>query len=61
MTQRRSTIVASQLLLEDWHSAIADPTVTNAVLDRLVHNDHKVIMRGDSMRTVLADSTVNES
>ncbi|MGI6596729.1 MAG: ATP-binding protein [bacterium] len=47
--------------LTDWQSAIADPTVADAVLDRLVHNAHRIIMRGDSMRKVLADSTANES
>ncbi len=36
-----------------WHSAVIDPSVADAVLDRLVHGAHKIAMRGDSMRKVL--------
>lgn len=46
----RSTIVASQLPFEHWHATIADPTVADAILDRLVHTSHKIILRGESMR-----------
>jgi len=38
----RSTLIASQLPVENWHSAMADPTVADAILDRLVHSAHKV-------------------
>ena len=40
-SERRSTIVASQLPLEHWHAALPDPTVADAILDRLVHNAYK--------------------
>ncbi len=48
--QTRSTVVASQLPLEHWHTALPDPTVADAILDRLVHNAHKIALRGESMR-----------
>jgi len=47
---RASTIVASQLPLDQWYQAIDDPTVADAILDRLVHNAHKITMKGESMR-----------
>lgn len=50
--QTRSTIVASQLPVEHWHGLLPDPTVADAVLDRLVHNAHKIALRGESMRKV---------
>ncbi len=45
-----STIMASQLPIDDWYKAIADPTIADAILDRLVHKSHKLNLRGDSMR-----------
>jgi DNA replication protein DnaC len=49
-TQRRSTIVTSQLPVADWHDALGDPTVADAILDRLTHNAHRIELRGDSLR-----------
>ena len=49
-TLTRSTLVASQLPLEMWHGAIADPTLADAILDRLIHNAHKIHLKGESMR-----------
>lgn len=46
----RSTLVTSQLPLEHWHEYIADPTLADAILDRLIHNAHKIVMKGESMR-----------
>ena len=48
--QRRSTILTSQLPVSKWHEQIGDPTVADGILDRLVHNAHRIEMRGDSMR-----------
>jgi DNA replication protein DnaC len=45
-----STIVTSQLPVEHWHEAIGDPTIADAVLDRLVHNAHKIMLKGETMR-----------
>jgi DNA replication protein DnaC len=47
----RSTLVASQLPVEAWHGAMADPTLSEAVLDRLCHSAHRIVMKGPSMRT----------
>jgi len=45
-----STIVTSQLPVEHWHEVIGDPTIADALLDRLVHNAHKIMLKGESMR-----------
>lgn len=47
---RRSTIVTSQLPVDQWHALIGDPTYADAVLDRLVHNAHRIDLNGESMR-----------
>jgi DNA replication protein DnaC len=47
---RASTIVTSQLPVDTWHEVIGDPTYADAVLDRLVHNAHRLQLAGDSMR-----------
>lgn len=49
-TQQHSTLVASQLPIEHWHQCLGDSTVADAILDRLIHNAHKVVLRGESMR-----------
>ena len=47
----RSTIIASQLPLNDWHQSIGNPTIADAILDRLVHNAHILTLKGsESMR-----------
>ena len=48
--QVRSVILTSQLPVARWHEQIGDPTVADGILDRLVHNAHRIEMRGDSMR-----------
>ena len=49
-----STIVTSQLPVEHWHELIANPTIADAILDRLIHNAHRLILKGDSMRKLAA-------
>lgn len=46
----RSTVITSQLPLEHWHAWLQDPTLADAILDRLVHQAHKLPIKGDSMR-----------
>ena len=46
----RSTIITSQLPIEHWHDYIGDPTLADAILDRLLHSAHKVHLEGESMR-----------
>jgi DNA replication protein DnaC len=48
--QTRSTILTAQLPVARWHEQIGDPTAADGILDRLVHNAHRIEMRGDSMR-----------
>jgi DNA replication protein DnaC len=45
-----STLVTTQLPIDRWHDVIGDPTYADAVLDRLVHNAHKLALSGDSLR-----------
>jgi DNA replication protein DnaC len=51
---RGSTVVTSQLPVENWHEVIANPTVADAILDRLVHNAHRLTLKGDSLRKAAA-------
>src|SRR5450759_2413994 len=55
--QLRSTIVASQLPVDTWHNVIGDPTLGDAVLDRLVHNAYRISLSGESMRRKLSGLT----
>ena len=48
---RRSTIVTSQLPLSAWHEVVGDPTYADAILDRLVHNAHRIEFTGESLRS----------
>ena len=47
---RRSTLITSQWPLEQWHDALGQPTLADAILDRVVHNAYKLALRGESMR-----------
>jgi DNA replication protein DnaC len=55
-----STIITSQLPVEHWHEVIGDPTIADALLDRLVHNAHRVTLKGESMRKTKASLTQQE-
>jgi DNA replication protein DnaC len=55
-----STIITSQLPVEHWHEVIGDPTIADALLDRLVHNAHRITLRGESMRKTKASLTQKE-
>lgn len=48
--ERRSTVITSQLPIEKWYDIIADPTLADAILDRLVHQAYRFDLAGDSMR-----------
>lgn len=47
---QRSTLVTSQLSVKHWHDILAEPTLADAILDRLVHNAYKIELKGESMR-----------
>jgi DNA replication protein DnaC len=51
---RGSTIVTSQIPVEHWHDIIGDPTIADAILDRLVHNAHRLALKGESLRKAAA-------
>lgn len=51
---RGSTIVTSQLPVDHWHEMIANPTIADAILDRLIHNAHRLQLDGPSMRKLMA-------
>lgn len=51
---RAATIVTSQLPVDAWHDVIGDPTLADAILDRLVHNAHRLELAGESLRKLKA-------
>jgi hypothetical protein len=48
--KQRSTIITGQLLTTHWHEYINDPTLADAILDRVLHNSIKIELKGDSLR-----------
>jgi DNA replication protein DnaC len=48
--ERRSTLVTSQVPVDHWHEVIGNPTLADAILDRLIHNAYKLSLTGESMR-----------
>ena len=46
----RSTLVTSQVPVDHWHEVIGDPTLGDAILDRLVHSAYRINLKGESMR-----------
>ncbi len=56
----RSTMVGSQLPVSEWHEVIGEPTVADAILDRLVHSAHRINLKGGSMRKKMSSLTKEE-
>lgn len=54
----KSTLITAQLPIDQWHKAIGDATLADAILDRLVHNSHKIKLKGESLRKAM--STMDE-
>ena len=54
---RGSTIVTAQVPVDQWHETISDPTLADAILDRLIHNAYKINLKGKLMRKKLASLT----
>jgi DNA replication protein DnaC len=52
--QKGATILISQIPIGQWHERMGEPTLADAVLDRLVHNSHRIEMKGDSKRKQIA-------
>ena len=47
---RRSSIIVSQIPISKWHHVIGDPTIADAICDRIVHTSHRIELKGDSLR-----------
>jgi DNA replication protein DnaC len=58
--QRRSLILTSQMPVAHWHEQIGDATIADSILDRLLHNAHRIELNGESMRKVLAGQSKTE-
>ena len=56
-SENASTLVASQLPVEDWHTGIGDPNQADALCDRLLHNAHRMELKGPSMRKTEPDAS----
>lgn len=50
----RSLLMTSQLPIEHWHDTLGDPTLADAILDRVCHGAHKLLLKGESMRKTIA-------
>lgn len=48
--KRKSTLITAQLPVAQWHDMIGEPTIADAILDRVIHNAHRITLEGDSMR-----------
>jgi DNA replication protein DnaC len=59
--QIHSTVLTSQLPVTKWHEQIGDPTLADGILDRLVHNAHRIELRGESMRKTKTAHTQSEA
>jgi DNA replication protein DnaC len=56
-----ATLIASQVPIADWHRRIPDPTLADAILDRLVHNAHRIELKGESQRKIRAKRSMPNS
>ena len=56
----KSTLITSQYPVSKWHDRIGEPTSADAILDRIVHNAHKITLKGESMRKTKATLTQSE-
>ena len=45
-----ATLITSQIPVDRWHDLIGEPTLADAILDRLVHNAHRIDLTGESLR-----------
>ncbi len=52
-----STTISTQVPIKNWFEVIGDPTIADAVLDRLIHNAHKINLKGESMRKIRSPLT----
>ena len=58
---KSSTLITSQLPVANWHEAIGDPTMADAILDRVLHNAYKIELKGESMRRLSSKIDATET
>jgi len=58
---RMATLLVSQFPVAAWHDRIPDPTLADAILDRLVHNAHRIELQGESQRKIRAQRTMSST
>lgn len=58
--QNASILITSQLPVDKWHDIIGEPTFADAILDRIVHNAHRIDLDGPSMRKTMAAKTIDQ-
>ena len=58
--RRKSTLIAAQVPVAKWHDLIGEPTIADAILDRIVHNAHRITLKGDSMRKKQAKTDLTQ-
>jgi len=56
--RRKSTLITAQLPVAQWHDMIGEPTIADAILDRIVHNAHRINLEDESMRKRKSTSTL---
>ncbi|MCO5296820.1 MAG: ATP-binding protein, partial [Fimbriimonadaceae bacterium] len=54
----KATLLATQIPVEEWHSRLGDPTLADAILDRLVHNANRIDLKGESQRKARSSLTM---
>lgn len=59
--ERGSLLMTSQMPIKQWHDLIGEPTIADAILDRIIHNAHRIELKGPSLRPQLTSKDANES
>jgi len=54
-----SVLLATQFPIDTWHARIPDPTLSDAILDRLIHNAHRIELQGHSQRKIRAEQVMS--
>ena len=52
----KSSVFVSQLPVANWHEIIGDPTIADAICDRIIHNAHRIELKGDSVRKMYSNN-----
>lgn len=58
--RRKSTLITAQPPVAQWHDMIGEPTIADAILDRIIHNSHRIALEGDSMRKKKASRLLDQ-